>query len=91
MLLRFVALVAAFVTVTLVPLVAEEEEDRNHPLVFLKVTEVRAEQSLNARLPMLCTLLGIMIDFNEVHLPNAYCSIVVTEDGIVTDVKLLQP
>ena len=52
--------------------------------------EVREEQPLNAKLPMLVTLLGIVMDVRPEHL-KASLPMLVTLLGIVMDFRLEQP
>ena len=56
-----------------------------------QTTEVRAEQPLNAPLPILVTELGMVMEVREEQLLNALSPMLVTLLGIVTEVKLDMP
>ena len=88
---KLVAFVEALVTVILVPLVASDEDARNHPEVFANVTEVKPVQFLNAALPMLVTVSGIVIEVKPLQPWNAEDSMLVTPLPIDTEVKPVQP
>ena len=74
-----------------VPLVAEEDCDTYQPAVFWKVTLVRLLQPLNASLPMLVTLDGMVMLVRLLQLQNARYPMLVTLEGMVMLVRLLQP
>ena len=66
-------------------------EDTIKGLTICDTKEVRPEQSANAYLPMLVTLLGIVIEVRPEQPENAEPPMLVTLLGIVTEVRPEQP
>jgi hypothetical protein len=60
-------------------------------VVRLKVTKLRLVQPLNALLPILVTLFGIVMDSSLVQPLNALSPILVTLPPIVIDVRFVHP